>query len=175
MAYHSFGGEVEASNTPTIRRPYPFMPSPTSAHSSDESDGCPFCASFTASIAEPPEVVTSSRMTTFRPSIDRPSMSFIVPCALAASHASKSWPGLLLNAETRCLLQRNLEVLCHSSDGSPSPSHSPPKDSRSPACPRAGLLLFWLGLPWHALKRLGALEPNQQGYQKDAEHRAANN
>jgi hypothetical protein len=34
MAYHSFGGEVEASNTPTIRRLSP-APSPTSAHSSE--------------------------------------------------------------------------------------------------------------------------------------------
>src|SRR5215467_5480754 len=33
-AYHSFVGEVEASNTPTIRRLHPFTPSPTSAHSS---------------------------------------------------------------------------------------------------------------------------------------------
>jgi len=32
-AYHSFSGEVEASNTPTIRLSYPLMPSPTFAHS----------------------------------------------------------------------------------------------------------------------------------------------
>src|SRR5438045_2842001 len=35
-AYHSFAGEVEASNTPHDTPPYPFMPSPTSAHSSDD-------------------------------------------------------------------------------------------------------------------------------------------
>src|SRR5450759_2621861 len=34
MAYHSFSGEVEASNTPHDTPPYPFMPSPTSALSS---------------------------------------------------------------------------------------------------------------------------------------------
>jgi hypothetical protein len=33
-AYHSFVGEVEASNTPTIRRLTLFTPSPTFAHSS---------------------------------------------------------------------------------------------------------------------------------------------
>jgi hypothetical protein len=33
-AYHSFAGEVEALNTPHDTPPYPFMPSPTSAHSS---------------------------------------------------------------------------------------------------------------------------------------------
>ena len=32
-AYHSFGGEVEASSTPTTRRLTPLMPSPTFAHS----------------------------------------------------------------------------------------------------------------------------------------------
>jgi hypothetical protein len=35
-AYHSFGGEVEARNTPHDTPPYPFMPSPTFAHSSFE-------------------------------------------------------------------------------------------------------------------------------------------
>src|ERR1700694_2288392 len=33
-AYRSFGGEVEASNTPTICRLHRFMPSPTLGHSS---------------------------------------------------------------------------------------------------------------------------------------------
>src|SRR5262245_66623026 len=32
--YHSFVGEVEASNAPTIRRLHPFTPPPTSAHTS---------------------------------------------------------------------------------------------------------------------------------------------
>jgi hypothetical protein len=42
MAYHSFSGEVEASNTPHDTPPYPFMPSPTSALSSVT---CPFYSS----------------------------------------------------------------------------------------------------------------------------------
>src|SRR5450759_4401494 len=37
MAYHSFSGEVEASNTPHDTPPYPFMPSPTSALSSPKN------------------------------------------------------------------------------------------------------------------------------------------
>jgi hypothetical protein len=35
-AYRSFGGEVEASNTPTICRLHRFMPSPTLGHSSPD-------------------------------------------------------------------------------------------------------------------------------------------
>src|SRR5512146_1064762 len=47
-AYRSFGGEVEASNTPTICRLHRFMPSPTLSHS---SSFCPSCCLFRSSTA----------------------------------------------------------------------------------------------------------------------------
>jgi len=37
-AYHSFGGEVEASKHPHDTPPYPFMPSPTFSHSSPAAE-----------------------------------------------------------------------------------------------------------------------------------------
>jgi hypothetical protein len=40
-AYRSFGGEVEASNTPTICRLHRFMPSPTLGHSSTIREAVP--------------------------------------------------------------------------------------------------------------------------------------
>src|SRR6516164_6468181 len=41
-AYHSFGGEVEAFEHPHDTPPYPFIPSPTFAHSSVNPAAC-FC------------------------------------------------------------------------------------------------------------------------------------